>query len=113
MPKLTDSHLKDFVTFARAKQYENTSALFASWREWLQDTYGDRCIEIDGKIYPPESQPVAPFRGSILWKGDTATERRAIMRGEVVEVEPERDKATEAAIAQFEAMKQKRLQKAS
>jgi hypothetical protein len=112
MPKLTGGHIKDFVTFARAKQYESTAALFASWREWLHDTYGDRCVVIDGKIYPPESQPAATFRGSILWKGDTAAERRAIMRGESVEVEPERDKATEAAIAQFHALRQ-RLQKAS
>jgi hypothetical protein len=81
MAKLTDEHLMDFVRFAKAKTYENTSALFASWREWVAEMYGDKVVTIKGRIYPPGTVPTEPFRGSILWEGDTIEEKRLIKRG--------------------------------
>lgn len=113
MAKLTDEHLKDFVAFAKAKTYENTSALMASWREWLLEMYGDRCVTIDGRIYPPESQPTETFRGSILWKGDTAAEKRLIKSQGIAaywDTQPDEfnDDAVKSAQQQLDEIRKKR-----
>lgn len=77
-------HLMDYVRMARANPKKTTSETLAMWREWLQEVYGPLCVEIDGKIYPPGTIKDKPFKGSILYKGETAAERRAIMNGEQV-----------------------------
>lgn len=84
MAELRQEHLMDFVRFCKAKTYDNTSHMLAEWREWLVDVYGDKCVTIKGRIYPPETVPTVPFRGSILWEGDTAEEKRLIKRGGIV-----------------------------
>ncbi len=74
----------DFVNVCRANPGKTSRECFDLWREWLTETHGPLCIDIDGRKYPPSTWKSKPFKGSILYKGETAAERRAIMAGEYI-----------------------------
>lgn len=84
MIKLQPDQYMDFVDICRANPGKSTAESLTLWREWLADTYGVRCYEIEGRLYASGAMKVKPFRGSILYKGETTAERRAIMNGEQV-----------------------------
>lgn len=80
MVELTPEAKADFVAFNRGKTYENTQAMLSAYHEWVADSYGEAAVMVNGKPYPPGTRHASPFRGSILWTGDTTEERRAIKR---------------------------------
>lgn len=81
MVELTPEAKADFVTFCRGKSYASPAEMLSAYHEWVHDSYGESSVYLDGKPYPPGSCHSTPFRGSILWKGDTAEERRMIKIG--------------------------------
>lgn len=84
MVEMSTAHRMDFVNIFRANPGKTSAECFHLWREWLDDAHGPLCAEIDGRKYPPGTWKSKPFKGSILYKGETATERRAIMAGEYI-----------------------------
>jgi len=80
MIELTPEAKADFVAFNRGKTYESTEAMLSAYHDWVSDSYGESAVIIAGKAYPPGTRSSSPFRGSILWTGDTTEERRAIKR---------------------------------
>ena len=84
MIEMSTAHRMDFVNICRANPGKTSAECFHLWREWLDETHGPLCIEIDGRKYPPSTWRSKPFKGSILYKGETAAERRAIMAGEYI-----------------------------
>lgn len=74
----------DFVNICRANAGKTSAECFEIWREWLDETHGPLCIEIDGRKYPPSTWKSKPFKGSVLYKGETPAERRAVMAGEYI-----------------------------
>ena len=82
MVEMSTAHRMDFVNIFRANPGKTSAECFHLWREWLDDAHGPLCAEIDGRKYPPGTWKSKPFKGSILYKGETATERRAILAGE-------------------------------
>ena len=84
MIEMSHAHRMDFVNICRANPKKTTSECFDMYHEWVADTYGDLAVEYDGRKYPPGTWKSKPFKGSILYKGETATERRAIMAGEYI-----------------------------
>lgn len=82
MIEMSHAHRMDFVNLCRANPKKTTSECFDMYHEWVADTYGDLAVEYDGRKYPPGTVKGKPFKGSILYKGETATERRAILAGE-------------------------------
>lgn len=81
MIEMSTAHRMDFVNICRANPGKTSAECFHLWREWLDDAHGPLCAEIDGRKYPPGTWKSKRFKGSILYKGETATERRAIMSG--------------------------------
>lgn len=81
---MTYAHRMDFVNICRAKPGKTSRECFEIWREWIEETYGPLCVDIDGLKYPPGTWKSKPFKGSVLYKGETAAERRAIMAGEYI-----------------------------
>lgn len=84
MIEMDYAHRMDFVNICRANAGKTSAECFEIWREWLDETHGPLCIEIDGRKYPPSTWKSKPFKGSVLYKGETAAERRAIMAGEYI-----------------------------
>ena len=84
MIEMEHNQRMDFVNICRANAGKTSAECFEIWREWLDETHGPLCIEIDGRKYPPGTWKSKPFKGSILYKGETAAERRAIMAGEYI-----------------------------
>lgn len=84
MIEMSTAHRMDFVNICRANPQKTSAECFYLWREWLDDAHGPLCAEIDGRKYPPGTWKSKPFKGSILYKGETAAERRAIMAGEYI-----------------------------
>lgn len=82
MIEMSYAHRMDFVNICRANPAKASRECFELWRDWLDETYGPICVEIDGQKYPPGTMKSKPFKGSVLYKGETATERRAILAGE-------------------------------
>lgn len=78
MVELTPEAKADFVAFSRGKSYQSTAEMFNAWHEWVADMYAEKAVTIDGKPYPPGTLHGSTFRGSVLWNGGTAEERRAI-----------------------------------
>lgn len=78
------AHRMDFVNICRANPGKTSAECLELWREWLDEAHGPLCIEIDGRKYPPSTWKSKPFKGSILYKGETPAERRAIMAGEYI-----------------------------
>lgn len=81
MIEMSTAHRMDFVNICRGNPGKTSAECFEIWREWLEDAHGPLCTIIDGAKYPP-AQKVKAFKGSILYKGETAPERRAILAGE-------------------------------
>ena len=84
MIEMSRAHRMDFVNLCRANPKKTTSECFDMYHEWVADTYGDLAVEYDGRKYPPGTVKSKPFKGSILYKGETAAERRAILSGEYI-----------------------------
>ena len=84
MVEMTNAHTMDFVNICRANPGKTSAECFALWREWIDEAHGPLCIDIDGRKYAPGTVKGKPFKGSILYKGETATERRAILAGEYI-----------------------------
>lgn len=70
----------DFVRLCRGKQYANTQEMLKAYHEWVKDVYGARALVIDGRSYPPGTEAVKPFSGSILWSGSTPNQVRYLKR---------------------------------
>jgi len=81
MIEMDYAHRMDFVNICRANTEKTLSECLHLWREWLEDTYGQNCVEIKGRKYPPSTWKSKPFKGSILYEGETAAERRIILAG--------------------------------
>lgn len=84
MIEMSYAHRMDFVNICRANPGKTSRECFELWREWLDETHGPLCVEIDGQKYPPGTMKSKPFKGSLLYKGETASERRAIMAGRYI-----------------------------
>ena len=84
MVEMTNAHTMDFVNICRANPGKTSAECFALWREWIDEAHGPLCIDIDGRKYAPGTVKGKPFKGSILYKGETAAERRAILSGEYI-----------------------------
>lgn len=84
MIEMEHSHRMDFVNICRANPGKTSAECFVIWREWLADAHGPLCVDIDGRTYPPGTVKGKPFKGSILYKGETPAERRAIMAGQYI-----------------------------
>lgn len=79
MIKLTYQDYMDYVAICRANPKKTTTETLELWREWLVDVYGKRCVEINGRLYPPTATKGDTFTGSILDQGKGATERRYVL----------------------------------
>lgn len=84
MIEMSHAHRMDFVNLCRANPTKTTIECFDMYHEWVADTYGDLAVEYDGRKYSHGTVKSKPFKGSILYKGETAAERRAIMAGEYI-----------------------------
>ena len=98
MIEMSHAHRMDFVNICRANPKKTTSECFDMYHEWVADTYGDLAVEYDGRKYPPGTWKSKRFKGSILYKGETATERRAIMAGEYIGPDIQDDPNTQEVI---------------
>lgn len=103
MIEMSTAHRMDFVNICRGNPGKTSAECFEIWREWLEDAHGPLCTIIDGAKYPP-AQKVKAFKGSILYKGETAPERRAILAGEYIGPDiPELTSAQEVIDAKLQA----------
>lgn len=81
MIEMNHAHRMDFVNICRANPGKTSRECFELWRHWLEETYGPLCVEIDGLKYPPGTWKSKPFKGSVLYKGETSAERRIVLSG--------------------------------
>jgi len=98
MIEMSYAHRMDFVNICRANPGKTSRQCFELWRDWLDETYGPLCVEIDGLKYPPGTWKSKPFKGSVLYKGETAAERRAILAGEILPDELQDDPTAQKQI---------------